>query len=247
MSGADLGAGMSGWKAKRFWKEAQVVQAGDGWSVTLDGRPVKTPAKAGFVVPTRAMAEAAAQEWQAQSGEIRPETMPITRAANSAIDKVAAQFAEVAAIVAAYGETDLLCYRATGPEALCQRQAQAWDPLLEWAARQYDAPLRVASGVLPVAQDAACLSRLTEAVTACSTYELVALHDLVAISGSLVLGLAVCNGRLSPDEAWAISRIDEHWQVEQWGEDEEATKFETIKRADFDQAARFFKMARPLA
>ena len=230
---------MSGWTAKRFWKEATVVADGTGWAVRLDGRAVKTPAKAALVVPTRALAQAIAAEWDAQHGVVKPATMPMTRAANSAIDKVAVQFDAVAAMLADYGGTDLLCYRAEGPADLVARQAAAWDPLLDWAAKAHGARLAVTCGVLPVAQDAAALDRLGAALRRHDPFALTALHDLVAISGSLVLGLAVAQHRLTAAEAWDASRIDETWQAEQWGRDDEAAAMEAAKRQAMLDAERF--------
>ena len=125
---------MTGWKRKRFWKQARVVADGDGFAVELDGRPVRTPAKAALRLPGRAMAQAIAAEWDAQEDEIAPATMPFTRTANAAIDKVTPQRAEVAAMLAAYGDSDLLCYRADRPAELVRRQAESWDPALDWAA-----------------------------------------------------------------------------------------------------------------
>lgn len=231
---------MSGWKAKRFWKEATVEEVEGGWTVRLDARPVKTPAKAPLVLPTRALAEAVADEWEAQQGEVRPDTMPFTRAANSAIDKVAPQRAEVVAIIAAYGDSDLLCYRATGPQELCDRQARAWDPLLDWASDALGARLVATAGVMHIAQDQAALDRLTARVAAMTPFQVAAFHDLVALSGSLVLALAVVDGRIDPQSAWELSRLDETWQIEQWGEDDEAAAAAEVRRAAFHQAARFF-------
>ena len=233
---------MSGWKAKRFWKEARAEACEGGFTVRLDGRAVKTPAKAALVVPTRAMAEAIAAEWDAQSGEVRPDTMPVTRAANSAIDKIRAQRAEVVALLAAYGGSDLLCYRAAGPEALAERQAAGWDPLLDWAAEALEARLVVTRGVMPVAQEAAVLDRLQARVEGFGDFHLAGFHDLVAISGSLILALAVTEGRLGEAEAWDLSRIDEVWQVEQWGEEEEAAAHEARRRAAFGEACRFYAL-----
>lgn len=235
---------MSGWTAKRFWKQANAEPCDGGFTVRLDGRNVRTPAKTPLVVPTRAMAEAIAAEWDAQQGAIRPETMPVTRSANSAIDKVRPQFVEVAAMVAAYGGSDLLCYRAGDPPALVDRQNAGWNPLLDWAQAALDAPLRTTIGVIPVAQPEASLLRLADRVSGLSVFELTALHDLVAISGSLVLGLAVTEGRLTAAEAWDLSRIDETWQAELWGEDEEATESAAVKRADLLHAARFWTLCR---
>jgi chaperone required for assembly of F1-ATPase len=227
---------MSAWKAKRFWTEARAEACDGGFTVRLDGRPVKTPAKVPLVVPTLEMAQAIAAEWDAQTGEVKPDTMPVTRAANSAIDKIVPQRAAVVEIVAAYGGSDLLCYRAMGPAELIARQAAGWDPLLVWA------EAALTQGVMHVAQDAEALARLTARVDGFDPFRLAAVHDLVAISGSLVLGLAVTEGRLAAQEAWALSRIDEHWQVEQWGEDEEAAASEAARHAGFVAAARFFAL-----
>lgn len=231
---------MTAWKAKRFWTEATVAAAEGGWTVRLDNRPVKTPAKSPLIVPTQALAHAIAAEWDAQTGEVKPDTMPFTRAANSAIDKVAPQRDAVVAIIAAYGASDLLCYRAPGPEALAMRQSQAWDPLLDWADAEFGARLAVTAGVMPVAQDALALDRLAQAVGALDAFQIAAFHDLVSLSGSLVIALAVLRGRLAADSAWALSRIDEDWQIEEWGEDEEAAELTAVKQAAFLQAARFY-------
>ncbi|MDA5093289.1 ATPase [Aliiroseovarius sp. KMU-50] len=236
---------MSGWAAKRFWKQTEVAEVaadlGGGFTITLDGRAVKTPAKTAFAVPTRALAEAIAAEWDAQENEINPNTMPVTRMANSAIDKVSTQFEAVADMLAAYGDSDLLCYRATQPEELIDRQAANWDPVLDWAAETFEARLKPVSGVIHEAQDSATLARLTAEVHALTPFELAAFHDLVGISGSLVLGLAVAKGHLSADQAWDLSRIDEKWQEEQWGEDDEATEQATLKRVAFVEASEFFR------
>ncbi|ADE84099.1 ATP12 family chaperone protein [Rhodobacter capsulatus] len=231
---------MSGWSAKRFWKSATVEPCEGGFTVKLDGRAVKTPAKAALVLPTQAMAEAVAAEWQAQGAKIDPTTMPVTRSANAALDKVRAQQAEVAALIAAYGETDLLCYRAKMPEELVARQAAAWDRWLDWADSRYQARLTVTAGVLPVAQPEQAQAALASRVAACDIWELAALHDLVGITGSLVLGLAVAEGEIAAEEAWRLSRIDEDWQIAQWGADEEAAEMAALKREALIHAGRFW-------
>lgn len=233
---------MSGWTAKRFWKAATAEPVEGGFAVHLDGRAVKTPAKRALVVPTRAMAEAIAAEWDAQEEKVDPATMPVTRSANAAIDKVATQFDEVAALIAEYGGTDLLCYRAEAPDELVARQANAWDPLLEWAEAELGARLEVTAGVLPKAQSEAALARMQAAVSAVDPFRMAALHDLVGITGSLVLGLAVARGRIDAGEAWVLSRIDEDWQAEQWGEDEEASATAAVKRDALQHAARFWEL-----
>lgn len=234
---------MSEWKQKRFWTDVGAVAVADGFTVRLDDRPLKTPAKAGLIVPTMSMAEAIAAEWDAQTDGVDPGTMPVTRGANAAIDKVGPQRAEVVALLAEYGDSDLLCYRAAGPEALIRQQAAGWDPLLDWAAETFGTRLWVGEGVMHVAQDAEVLARLSAEVAAFDDFALAAVHDLISLSGSLILALAVTRERLTPAEAWTLSRIDEDWQIAQWGEDDEATAAANVKRAAFDDAARFYKLA----
>ncbi|MBN7785923.1 hypothetical protein JYP51_13410 [Ponticoccus gilvus] len=234
---------MSEWAPKRFWKEADVKPEGAGWTVTLDGRGIKTPAKVALAVPTEALARAIAEEWQAQEEKIDPGTMPFTRMANSALDKVLPQRAAVAEMLAAYGDSDLLCYRAEAPDELVARQAERWDPLLVWADEMFGARLAPRAGVMHAAQDAAALDRLAHEVHAQPPFALAAFHDLVAISGSLVLALAVIHGARSPAEAWDLSRLDESWQEEQWGVDEEAAEVAALKRAEFLHAAHFHALS----
>lgn len=233
---------MTGWAPKRFWTTASVEAGADGHSVLLDGRPVRSPAKAPLALPTAGLAELVAAEWEAQQEVVQPETMPFTRMANSAIDKVMPQFDAVVAVVAAYGGSDLLCYRAEEPAGLVARQATGWDPLLDWTEETFGLRLKVTAGVIPVAQPPGTVSRFTRELRGLDAFRLTALHDLVAISGSLVLGLAVTRGRLAPERAFALSRIDETWQAEHWGEDELATEAEALKRAAFGQAARFCEL-----
>lgn len=233
---------MTEWKAKRFWKEASVEVADGGFRVLLDGRGVATPGKSPLIVPTRAMADAIAVEWDAQEGEIKPLTMPVTRAANSAIEKVTPQHAGVAAMLAEYGETDLLCYRADKQEDLTRRQAAGWDPMLDWAHERYGARLAVGAGIVPVAQRADAVMCLADAVAKTAPFPMTALHDLVTLTGSLILGLAVSDGHISASESWRLSRIDEDWQIEQWGADEEAAEAAGAKEAQLLQAQAFWNL-----
>lgn len=237
----------AGWAKKRFWKEVTVAPVGEGFAVHLDGRPVRTPAKSPFLAPVLAVAEAAAGEWRGQEEKVRPETMPVTRAVNSAIDRVGPQIEEVRAIIAAYGASDLLCYRAANPEALIARQAARWDPPLDWAARSYGARLVLGQGVMHVEQPENAVRALAGAVERYSPLELTALHDLVAISGSLVLGLAVAERAIEAEDAWSTSRVDEDWQIEQWGEDAEAAEMAANKRTAFLEAARLMELTRESA
>jgi chaperone required for assembly of F1-ATPase len=233
---------VTGWSAKRFWTEVSLRQEGEGFAVLLDDRPVRTPLKAPLILPTEALAREVAAEWQAQSGTVRPATMPYTRTANSATDSVSRAFDAVAAMLSAYGGTDLLCYRATGPADLIARQAAGWDPLLDWAATALLAPLHSTAGVMHVDQPEDSLAVLDAAVRSLTPFQLAAFHDLVALSGSLVLALAVSRGRLTAEAAWQLSRIDETWQAEVWGADEEAAETAARKQGEFLQAARFFAL-----
>ncbi|MGH1353822.1 MAG: ATP12 family chaperone protein [Thalassovita sp.] len=233
---------MSAWKAKRFWKETKAAEVEGGFSVLLDGRNVKTPAKTPLVVPTLAMAQAIATEWDAQEGEVQPLTMPVMRGANAALDKVSNQFDEVAAMLAEYGATDLLCYRADSPQELIQRQAAAWDPILDWAADALGARLNSAQGVMFVPQDTATLQNLHDRVRRMTSFELAAFHDLVGISGSLILGFAAVRDHLPIEAIWDLSRLDETWQAEQWGVDDEAAELAASKREEFLRAKRFYEL-----
>ncbi len=234
---------MNAWVAKRFWTDVTVATEADGFTIHLDGRPVKTPAKAPLVVPSAEMAEAIAKEWRAVVEKIDPEVMPFTRSANAAIDKVGHQFTEVADMLAAYGGSDLLCYRATTPEALIVRQSKAWDPILDWAFETFGARLHVTSGLMPVEQDEVARLALSKPLYSATPFQLTALHDLIALSGSLVLALKVTQGNLSPEMAWELSRIDETWQAEQWGIDDDAEQAAGVKRLAFEHAAIFHRMA----
>ncbi|RMD94993.1 MAG: ATPase [Alphaproteobacteria bacterium] len=232
---------MSLWKPKRFWKETNVAEAeGGGFTVLLDTRPVRTPAKAPMTIPTRALAEAVAEEWEAQEGEVRPETMPLTRMVNSAIDMVSQRHGEVADMLAAYGETDLLCHRAEAPAELVRRQEERWDPLLDWAAEALGARLVPVTGVIASEQDPQALAELKRQTHALDAFELAAFHDLVSLTGSLILGFAAARGVRTAEEIWALSRIDEDWQAELWGEDEEAAEQAELKRRAFLDAHRAF-------
>jgi chaperone required for assembly of F1-ATPase len=227
---------------KRFWERAAVASAGPEWEVRLDGRTLRTPAGAPLALPTEALARAVAAEWDAVADTIRPETMPLTRAANTSIDSVARDPAPVIETIADYGGSDLLCYRAEAPEALRQRQFAAWDPVLAWAAEALDARLVAVMGVIHVPQPEESLIALRRAVAENDAFRLTALSELVALSGSLVLGLAVLRGALAGEVAWRLSRIDEDWQEEQWGRDAEAHRAAEARRAAFLDAERLLRL-----
>ncbi|MBW7922180.1 MAG: ATPase [Rubellimicrobium sp.] len=233
---------MAEWQARVFWREVTVAPAPGGHAVHLDGRPVRTPNRAPLTLPSRPLADLVAGEWAAQAGVIRPELMPATRLANSAIEKVRPARDAVVALLAGYGETDLLCYRAEGPPGLCALQAQGWDPLVDWAAA-LGIGLRTGTGVMPIAQPGAALDRLTDEVAAMDDFRLAAFHELVTLSGSAIIALAVVHGVRDPETAWTLSRIDEDWQAAAWGRDAEAESVAEARRQGFLFAARFHALA----
>lgn len=234
---------MSEWAPKWFWTNSEVIETPEGLAVALDGRIIKTPAKATLALPTRAMAEAVAAEWQAQVEKVDPFSMPVTRSANAALDKVRPQQAEVVRMLADYGDSDLLCYRADKPMELVARQAAAWDPLLDWAAERLDARLEPRTGVMHIAQSDAALRNLEALVQKQDAFQLAAFHDLVSLSGSLVLAFAAIHQHRPPEQIWELSRLDEAWQEELWGVDEEAQETALRKKNAFLHAYRFFLLA----
>ncbi|MEO9819550.1 MAG: ATP12 family protein [Paracoccaceae bacterium] len=231
---------MSEWTLKRFWKSADIEEQPNGFSVLLDGRSIKTPAKASLVLPSLWLARAIAAEWDAQEETVNPAEMPFTRSANAAIDKVAVQHEEVATMLSDYGDNDLLCYRAEGPAKLVARQAAVWDPYLDWAADTLQARLMPRVGLMHKAQSPEALSRLHAKTVALDAFELAAFHDLVSMTGSLVLGFAALGDAREPQEIWSASRLDEDWQIEQWGADEEAESVANRKNKEFLHAKSFY-------
>lgn len=227
---------------KRFWKDVEVVAQGAGWTIRLDQRPVKTPARAHLVLPTKALADAIADEWRSVTSEIDPRAMPLTGLANAAIDRVAAAKEAFAQGLARYAEADLACYRDEGPQALLERQAQSWDELLGWARRRYDVDFATTFGLMHVAQPPATIEQLSHAVAALDAFHLAGLSPLVTIGGSLVAALAVLDKAQTPEQAWDAVSINERWHLEQWGADEEATQVLENRERDFLAAARFLDL-----
>ncbi len=221
---------------KRFWTDVAIDA---DRVVTLDGKPVRTPGRRPLALPTDALAEAVAEEWRAVGETIDPRTMPLTGLANAATDPIANDPAQFAVRLAAYGESDLLCYRAEAPPLLVERQAAAWDPLLAWARARYDVTFAVTTGVMHVAQPDATVARLHEAVAAYDDFRLAGLSPVVTLTGSLVIGLAVIEGEIDADAAWAAAGIDEDWSVEMWGEDWQAAELRELKRKEFGVGVTF--------
>ena len=227
---------------KRFWKTAAGVPDGGAWTVELDGKPLRTPARAALEVPTEALAAAIAGEWNAAPEEFEPRAMPLTGLANAAIDRVAPGLAAFASGLAQYGESDLLCYRAERPRALIEQQEQAWDPLLAWGRRRFDVDFRTTCGIIHVAQPSSTTDRLGHAVATLDPFRLAGLSPLVTIGGSLIAALAVLEGAVTAEEAWDAVTTDDRWQREQWGADAEAEERLENRRRDFFAAASFLKL-----
>lgn len=227
---------------KRFYADAAAEAVEGGWQVVLDGRPVRTPARSLHVVPTRALGEAIAAEWRAQGDRVDPRSMPLTGLANAAIDRVAPDREAFAAGLAQYGESDLLCYRADTPAKLVLLQAEAWDPVLAWARRRYDVEFEITTGVIHRRQPQDAVDRLARAVRSRSPFELAALSPLVTIGGSLILALALVEGAMSADAAWAAATVEDRWQAEQWGEDAEAKAALDNRQREFGAAHHFLAL-----
>jgi chaperone required for assembly of F1-ATPase len=229
---------------RRFYDKAEAVRRANGHGVTLDGRTIKTPGKRDLIVPSGALAVAIAEEWDSQEREVRPETMPLTRLATTTLDRVAEQRETIVQQVANYAGTDLVCYRAAHPPSLAARQQAAWQPLIDWAALRYDAPLTVTSGVIPRGQSQTSLRAFAAAVAELDDFTLTALHTATAACGSLVIALALLEGRIDANEAFAASQLDETFQIEAWGEDAEQAERRRALNADIEAATQFISLLR---
>jgi chaperone required for assembly of F1-ATPase len=223
---------------KRFWTEARA----EGGQVLLDSRPVRTPRRNILLLPTQVLAEAVAAEWNAVGETVDPRAMPLTGLANAAIDIVTPDRPAFAAQLAAYGETDLLAYRAERPPSLIQRQSAEWDPLLAWVRARYDVHVDLASGVMHRPQPERTILRLRDAIAARDAFELAALSPIITIGGSLIAGLALVERAFDPDTLWKAVALDELWQEEQWGEDALATKARASRRLEWDSAVRLLAL-----
>ena len=221
---------------RRFYRDVGIEESKNGFRVVLDGRPVRTPARGFLLAPSRALAQAIAAEWNSQGESIDPTTMPITRLANSIIDGVTTAPTPVAADIEKYLGSDLLLYRADGPQRLVERQARLWDPVLAWAREALGARFALAQGVVHVAQPEGAIVAARAAIPD-DPWRLGALHAITTLTGSALLALALAGGHLTADEAWDAAHVDEDWNMEQWGRDEIALARRAARRAEMDAAA----------
>ena len=224
---------------KRFYTAVAVAEADDGFTVTLDGKAVRTPNKAPLVVPTRDLAAAIADEWQSQEETVRVADLHLTRLANTAIDRVFALRGETIATIIAYARTDLLCHRVDMPLELAEQQRLLWQPLLDWLALTYDAPLAVTTDILPAPQPPSSVDALHEAVSKLETFRLTALAEATGLSGSLVIGMALVDGKITADAAFDAAQLEETFQMERWGEDAEAAARRANLRIELRAVSQF--------
>ena len=227
---------------KRFYKDASAVEAGGGWQVELDGRPLRTPKRAPLVLPTERMAAAVAEEWAGQGEMIDPAATPMTGIANAALDHVGANRDGFADGIAAYGETDLLCYRAVQPDTLVARQCKAWDPLVDWARGRSAIAIELADGVMHRPQPEPTLRALRNALDAYDDFALAAAQPIATITGSLIVTLALMEREIDVDAAWEAGELDALYSQEMWGADDEAAANLARRRAQLENAARFLQL-----
>ena len=226
---------------KRFYKTAAAGESADGFAVLLDGKSVRTPARRALAAPTRALANAIAAEWNAQTGVIEPTSMPLTRLANAIVDAVADAPAPVAQEIVQYLGSDLLCYRAREPAGLVTRQAQLWDPVVAWAQDALGARFVLAQGVTHLSQPAAAIAAAAKAIPE-NAWRLGALSAITTMTGSALIALALDHGQLSVEQAWQAAHVDEDWQMAKWGRDPAALARRAYRFAEMQAAAKVLEM-----
>jgi chaperone required for assembly of F1-ATPase len=228
---------------RRFYKSATSTPVEGGWGILLDSKALRSPAKRPFVLPTRALAEAIAGEWQAQGEKVQPSSMPLMQFAATAIDRLADDRSALIEEIAGYACSDLVCYRAEEPPSLVRRQEETWQPLVAWVAERYDVALNVTTGIMAVEQPAYALATFRRVLETCDLFALTALAGATGSAGSLVIALALAEGRLGPDEATDAALLDELFQAERWGSDPEAERRRAAIRADLHAAKRFHTLS----
>lgn len=235
---AGNGAPLSG----RFYKEVAIGPVADGWHILLDTRPARTPGEAGLVLPSEVLAKEIAEEWRKQEDKIDPQSMPLTKLANTAIDGVAERVDEVVDATMAYAASDLICYRAEGPDGLVMKQMALWGPVIDWLVQFLGAEFEVAAGVVHVEQPPEALARVRNVIEPYDPFSLVALHTMASLTGSTLLTLAHVAGLFDLQATWTAAHVDEDWQISQWGRDEEAAARRERRWAEMEAASRFFAL-----
>lgn len=227
---------------RRFYRQVAVISIEDGWQITLDGKVLRSPAKAALTLPTEQLADAVRAEWDAQIDHIRPHSMPMMQLASTAVDRVMANRETVVKDIAGYADSDLICYRVEAPAELVRRQMELWQPLLDWANHRFDTALQATTGIVAIAQSAASLARYQQVVAALDPWQLTGLAHLTGTTGSLIVALAVFEHQISPAEAVAVAQLDELFQAERWGEDAEAGQRRQGLASEITDAAAFLAL-----
>jgi chaperone required for assembly of F1-ATPase len=225
---------------KRFYKSAAVI---DQLGIALDGRNVKTPLKAALVLPTRALADAVAAEWDAQIEVINPHAMPLTKLANTAIDRATTEKSKIAAEILEFAGSDMVCYRVESPAGLVLRQAAHWDPIIAWAKADLKVDFATANTITHKRQSPAALQALEAHITSLDPFSFVAVHNLTTLTGSALLAAMVAAGKIPPDAAWLAANVDEDWQIETWRADAEASARRAGRFNEFSACVRFVNLA----
>lgn len=228
---------------KKFYKEACVAGKAPPYSIALDGRTMKTPLKSTLEIPTKALAEAIAAEWNAQEEVVDLAQMYLTKYANTAIDVVALRKEAVVDEIVAFASSDLICYRADTPQGLVERQTAAWDPVLAWAQKTHKLNFICVAGVIYASQPEPTLALAHEMLMARDAYGLTAIHNLTTLTGSALLSVAVVEGAITPQACWSAAHLDEDWNIELWGTDEDASRRRAVRREEFDGILRFYELA----
>ena len=229
---------------KRFYKSVTCAEKNGLYSILLDDRPISTPARAPLAVPIKNLADLMVQEWDAQVEEIDPETMPMTKRANTAIDRVKGREKEVVADIVSYAGADLLCYRAESPQGLVENQCALWDPILAWVKDELGAPLNVQTGISHIEQPSESLAAISNGLKDLDCFALTPLHTMTTLTGSALLVLAHIRERLNPEDVWSATHVDEDWQISKWGEDAEAQARRVLRRTEFDDDVKFLKLVK---
>jgi len=230
--------------ARRFYKKVAVTGTAAPFSVTLDERSLRTPLKRALDLPTKRLAEAIASEWAAQAEKIDPHSMPYTKLANTAVDRVASDHERIMSEIVDFAGSDLVCYRAEKPRDLIERQARAWQPVLDWARATFAAGFLVTEGIVHIEQPSRSLAAMRDYLAGKSHWALTALHNMTTLTGSALIAAMACDGAILPAEAWLAAHVDEDWQIEQWGSDEEARHRRDYRKREFDICLRFCELSR---
>lgn len=229
--------------ARRFYKQVAVTGTAAPFAIALDERTLRTPLKRPLDLPTRPLAEAIAAEWDAQEQKIEPHKMPLTKLANTALDRVASDKDRIIGEIVDFAGSDLVCYRAANPPDLVERQARIWQPVLDWARASFQGEFQATEGILHIAQPQASLAAMRGFLATKSPWALTALHNMTTLTGSALISAMACEKDLPPAEAWLAAHVDEDFQIEQWGWDEEARHRRDFRKREFDTCLRFCELS----